>query len=166
MRLNILISLFCGLQFTYCCSFLSFRNGFIASQGDGSCFIVQQDLNYVTEITGADCDPVYKVATWEKQIYTCCWDGLVRCYQLSDLWPLRKRNPSQWKRLTLINSEQEQHQGPWKDHKWPLLYWVPFGNNRKSAALAHVELSFHDKTHFELSNKLTCALLHLSQLLP
>lgn len=29
MRLNILISLFCGLQFTYCCSFLSFRNGFI-----------------------------------------------------------------------------------------------------------------------------------------
>ena len=53
-------------------SLLSFRNGFIASQGDGNCFIVQPDLNYVTEITGADCDPVYKVATWEKQIYTCC----------------------------------------------------------------------------------------------
>ena len=66
-------------------SLLSFRNGFIASQGDGSYFIVQQDLNYVTEITGADCDPVYKVATWEKQIYTCCRDGLVRRYQLSDL---------------------------------------------------------------------------------
>ena len=53
-------------------SLLSFRNGFIASQGDVYCFIVQPDLNYVTEITGADCDPVYKVATWEKQIYTCC----------------------------------------------------------------------------------------------
>lgn len=66
-------------------SLLSFRDGFIASQGDGSCFIVQQDLDYVTELTGADCDPVYKVATWEKQIYTCCRDGLVRRYQLSDL---------------------------------------------------------------------------------
>lgn len=46
-----------------------------------------------------------------------------------------------------------------RDHgrTWPLLYWVPFGNNRKSAALAHVAPSFHDKTHFELSKKLTCA---------
>ncbi|GAB5577406.1 proteasomal ATPase-associated factor 1 isoform X1 [Prionailurus iriomotensis] len=66
-------------------SLLSFRDGFIASQGDGSCFIVQQDLDYLIELTGADCDPVYKVATWEKQIYTCCRDGLVRRYQLSDL---------------------------------------------------------------------------------
>ncbi|XP_016063956.1 PREDICTED: proteasomal ATPase-associated factor 1 [Miniopterus natalensis] len=66
-------------------SLLRFRDGFIASQGDGSCFIVQQDLDYVIELTGADCDPVYKAATWEKQIYTCCRDGLVRRYQLSDL---------------------------------------------------------------------------------
>ncbi|XP_045872576.1 proteasomal ATPase-associated factor 1 isoform X2 [Meles meles] len=66
-------------------SLLSFRDGFIASQGDGSCFIVQQDLDYLIELTGADCDPVFKVATWEKQIYTCCRDGLVRRYQLSDL---------------------------------------------------------------------------------
>lgn len=28
---------------------------------------------------------VLQVATWEKQIYTCCRDGLVRRYQLSDL---------------------------------------------------------------------------------
>lgn len=28
---------------------------------------------------------VFQVATWEKQIYTCCRDGLVRRYQLSDL---------------------------------------------------------------------------------
>lgn len=32
--------------------------------GDGSCFIVQQDLDYVIELTGADCDPVYKVQAW------------------------------------------------------------------------------------------------------
>ncbi|XP_066106355.1 proteasomal ATPase-associated factor 1 isoform X3 [Saccopteryx bilineata] len=66
-------------------SLLRFRDGFIASQGDGNCFIVQQDLDYVIDLSGADCDPVYKVATWEKQIYTCCRDGLVRRYQLSDL---------------------------------------------------------------------------------
>ncbi|EHA99905.1 Proteasomal ATPase-associated factor 1 [Heterocephalus glaber] len=66
-------------------SLLNFRDGFIASQGDGSCFIVQQDLDYAIELSGADCDPVYKVATWEKQIYTCCRDGLLRRYQLSDL---------------------------------------------------------------------------------
>nr|KAF6438545.1 proteasomal ATPase associated factor 1 [Molossus molossus] len=66
-------------------SLLKFKDGFVASQGDGSCFIIQQDLDYVIELTGADCDPVYKVATWEKQIYTCCRDGLVRRYQLSDL---------------------------------------------------------------------------------
>ena len=49
---------------------------------------------------------VFQVATWEKQIYTCCRDGLVRRYQLSDLWSLAKRSPSKWKGLTLINSEQ------------------------------------------------------------
>ncbi|XP_054370026.1 proteasomal ATPase-associated factor 1 isoform X2 [Molothrus ater] len=66
-------------------SLLPYRDGFIASQGDGTCFIVQQDLDYVLDLTEADCDPVYKVASWEKEIYTCCRDGIVRRYQLSDL---------------------------------------------------------------------------------
>ncbi|NXM55024.1 PAAF1 factor, partial [Illadopsis cleaveri] len=66
-------------------SLLLYRDGFIASQGDGTCFIVQQDLDYVLDLTEADCDPVYKVASWEKEIYTCCRDGIVRRYQLSDL---------------------------------------------------------------------------------
>ncbi|KAM9263365.1 proteasomal ATPase-associated factor 1 [Cariama cristata] len=66
-------------------SLLPYRDGFIASQGDGTCFIIQQDLDYVLDLTEADCDPVYKVASWEKQIYTCCRDGIVRRYQLSDL---------------------------------------------------------------------------------
>lgn len=26
-----------------------------------------------------------QVASWEKEIYTCCRDGIVRRYQLSDL---------------------------------------------------------------------------------
>uniref|UniRef100_A0A8D2J0L6 Proteasomal ATPase-associated factor 1 n=1 Tax=Varanus komodoensis TaxID=61221 RepID=A0A8D2J0L6_VARKO len=66
-------------------SLLPYKDGFIASQGDGSCFIMQQDLDHVVELTGPDCDPVYKVAVWEKQIYTCCRDSIVRKYQLSDL---------------------------------------------------------------------------------
>ncbi|XP_027515840.1 proteasomal ATPase-associated factor 1 isoform X2 [Corapipo altera] len=66
-------------------SLLPYQDGFIASQGDGTCFILQQDLDYVLDLTEADCDPVYKVASWEKEIYTCCRDGIVRRYQLSDL---------------------------------------------------------------------------------
>ncbi|ETE62810.1 Proteasomal ATPase-associated factor 1, partial [Ophiophagus hannah] len=53
---------------------------------DGTCFIMQQDLDHVLELTGPDCDPVYKVAPWGKEIYTCCRDGILRRYQLiSDL---------------------------------------------------------------------------------
>ncbi|KAM4701336.1 proteasomal ATPase-associated factor 1 [Discoglossus pictus] len=61
------------------------REGFIASQGDGSCFIIEQDCNHMIELTGPDCDPVYKVASSEKLVYTCCRDGIVRKYQLTDL---------------------------------------------------------------------------------
>ncbi|XP_029457974.1 proteasomal ATPase-associated factor 1 isoform X2 [Rhinatrema bivittatum] len=61
------------------------REGYIASQGDGSCFIIQQDLDHVIELTEPDSDPVYKVASWEKLVYTCCRDGIIRKYLLSDL---------------------------------------------------------------------------------
>lgn len=131
-------------------SLLSFRDGFIASQGDGSCFIVQQDLDYVIELTGADYDAVYKVATWEKQIYTCCRDGLVRRYQLSDLWFLGKRCPSEWKRLTLVNSEQKPRRS------FPgTMSWAPCASHRKSAAVA--VWNCHSVTRLtELRKKLTC----------
>ncbi|XP_040195738.1 proteasomal ATPase-associated factor 1 isoform X2 [Rana temporaria] len=62
-----------------------FREGFIASQGDGTCFILQQDCDRLLELTEPDCDPVYKVAVSEKLVYTCCRDGIVRKYQLTDL---------------------------------------------------------------------------------
>uniref|UniRef100_A0A6I8NTM3 Proteasomal ATPase associated factor 1 n=1 Tax=Ornithorhynchus anatinus TaxID=9258 RepID=A0A6I8NTM3_ORNAN len=66
-------------------SLLPYRDGFVTSHGDGSCFLTRQDLDHVVELTGVDCDPVYQVAAWEKQMYTCCRDGLVRRYRLSDL---------------------------------------------------------------------------------
>ncbi|KAM3933928.1 proteasomal ATPase-associated factor 1 [Leptodactylus fuscus] len=66
-------------------SLAPFREGFIASQADGTCFILQQDLDRVLELTEPDCDPVYKVAVSEKLVYTCCRDGVIRKYQLADL---------------------------------------------------------------------------------
>ncbi|XP_077307337.1 proteasomal ATPase-associated factor 1 [Lithobates pipiens] len=62
-----------------------FREGFIASHGDGICFILQQDSDHLLELTEPDCEPVYKVAVSEKLVYTCCRDGIVRKYQLTDL---------------------------------------------------------------------------------
>ncbi|XP_043929328.1 proteasomal ATPase-associated factor 1 isoform X3 [Protopterus annectens] len=66
-------------------SVIPFKDGFMASQGDGSCFLIQHDLDHVIELTEPDCDPVYKVAIWEKTVYTCCRDGVVRKYLLSEL---------------------------------------------------------------------------------
>uniref|UniRef100_A0A8C5MIU4 Proteasomal ATPase-associated factor 1 n=1 Tax=Leptobrachium leishanense TaxID=445787 RepID=A0A8C5MIU4_9ANUR len=65
-------------------SLIPFRDGYIACQGDGSCFIVQQDNNHVLELTDPDCEPVYKVAAIDNLVYTCCRDGIVRKYLLPD----------------------------------------------------------------------------------
>ncbi|XP_028656165.1 proteasomal ATPase-associated factor 1-like [Erpetoichthys calabaricus] len=66
-------------------SLMPYQEGFFVSQGDGSCYLIQQDFDHVIELTGPDIDPVYKVATWEKCVFTCCRDGYIRKYQLSDL---------------------------------------------------------------------------------
>ena len=52
---------------SFTCSFLfSYLNVTFCLLGDGSCFIVQQDLDYLIELTGADSDPVYKVQACEE----------------------------------------------------------------------------------------------------
>uniref|UniRef100_A0A4W3JWI1 Proteasomal ATPase-associated factor 1 n=1 Tax=Callorhinchus milii TaxID=7868 RepID=A0A4W3JWI1_CALMI len=58
------------------------REGFMASHGDGSCYIIQQDQDYSIELTGPDSDPVYKAVLWENFAYTCSRDGFVRKYQV------------------------------------------------------------------------------------
>ncbi|XP_069496234.1 proteasomal ATPase-associated factor 1 [Ambystoma mexicanum] len=75
-------------------SLVPFREGYAVSQGDGSCFIIQQDMDHIIELVGADCDPIYKVACSEKLVYTCCRDGIIRKYQLSDLWTLLTYKPT------------------------------------------------------------------------
>ncbi|KAG8449116.1 hypothetical protein GDO86_015971 [Hymenochirus boettgeri] len=66
-------------------SLVPFKDGYIASHGDGSCFITQQYSDEVLQLTGPDCESLYKVVAFEKNIYTCCRDGLIRKYQLTDL---------------------------------------------------------------------------------
>ncbi|XP_053312631.1 proteasomal ATPase-associated factor 1 isoform X2 [Spea bombifrons] len=65
-------------------SLLPFQDGYVASQGDGTCFI-QRGSDIVLELTEPDCDPVYKAAATDKLIYTCCRDGIIRKYLLTDL---------------------------------------------------------------------------------
>ncbi|EFC49558.1 predicted protein [Naegleria gruberi] len=56
------------------------RDGQWFSTVDGGCFSTTQHL----ELTGADCDPIYKVisSTDGKKVYTACRDGKVRQYSV------------------------------------------------------------------------------------
>lgn len=40
----------------------------------------------MVELTGSDCDPVYKVACDQTHIYGSCRDGTIRKYNLVHLW--------------------------------------------------------------------------------
>ncbi|KAL5010004.1 hypothetical protein ScPMuIL_012309 [Solemya velum] len=64
-------------------SLLAHGQGFFASTGDGSCFHVNGQNETVLELTGSDCDPLYKVASDGTHIYTCCRDGQIRKYGLN-----------------------------------------------------------------------------------
>ena len=48
--------------------------------GDGSCFYTNEAFDTTLELSGPDCDPVYKVATDGQYIYSCCRDGCIRKY--------------------------------------------------------------------------------------
>ncbi|XP_063404117.1 proteasomal ATPase-associated factor 1-like [Mytilus trossulus] len=64
-------------------SFSTHNNGFFVSTGDGSCFFVNELCNTTTELTGADCDHIYKVVCDNTHVYTGCRDGQVRKYSCS-----------------------------------------------------------------------------------
>jgi len=60
--------------------------GLIITTADGSCFI--RDLNnasQIIELTGPDCDHVYKATYNNTHIFTCCRDGYVRKYDLKHI---------------------------------------------------------------------------------
>ncbi|KAK0064568.1 proteasomal ATPase-associated factor 1 [Biomphalaria pfeifferi] len=64
-------------------SMLSHKGGFFTSTGDGSCFHINERWETTTELTGSDCDPVYKVCDDGSNIYTSCRDGFIRKYSLN-----------------------------------------------------------------------------------
>ncbi|XP_005097162.1 proteasomal ATPase-associated factor 1 [Aplysia californica] len=66
-------------------SLLAHKGGFFVSTGDGSCFHVSDDWATSTELTGSDCDPLYKVCSDGTSIYTACRDGAIRRYSLTYL---------------------------------------------------------------------------------
>lgn len=55
-------------------------SSFVPFPGDGSCFRVNNLHETTLELTGPDCDPVYKVVSDGSAIYTTCRDGCVRKY--------------------------------------------------------------------------------------
>lgn len=55
--------------------------GIIATTTDGSAFVFNRRLATYSEMTGPNCDPVYRAVTDVDHAYTCCKDGLVRKYR-------------------------------------------------------------------------------------
>ena len=63
--------------------------------GDGSCVCMKTSAfaaavtdsgnELYTELTGSDCDPVYRAVTDGRSLFTCCRDSLIRRYALSSL---------------------------------------------------------------------------------
>ncbi|XP_059152366.1 proteasomal ATPase-associated factor 1-like [Physella acuta] len=64
-------------------SLLSHKGGCFVSTGDGSCFHFNERWETTTELTGSDCDPIYRVSCDGNFIYTSCRDGCIRKYNLS-----------------------------------------------------------------------------------
>jgi len=61
-------------------------NGLLVTTADGSCYIrnLKMKIN-VIELTGPDCDHVYKASYNETHVFTCCRDGFVRKYDLNHI---------------------------------------------------------------------------------
>lgn len=74
-----------GYKITFLFFFLS---------GDGSCFYSNQNLETLVELCGSDCDPLYKVVSDSKFVYTACRDSAIRKYCLQDMngWACLGRN--------------------------------------------------------------------------
>ncbi|KAK7497180.1 hypothetical protein BaRGS_00011474 [Batillaria attramentaria] len=66
-------------------SLLPYKQGLFVSTGDGSLFYINEEYKTMVELTGSDCDPVYKIACDQTHIYGSCRDGAIRKYNLAHL---------------------------------------------------------------------------------
>uniref|UniRef100_T1IYX6 Uncharacterized protein n=1 Tax=Strigamia maritima TaxID=126957 RepID=T1IYX6_STRMM len=65
-------------------SIIPLNEGFVCSKLDGSCMYYSPKLDNSWQLSGPDCDPVYKIAFDETHLYTCCRDGIIRKYEVKN----------------------------------------------------------------------------------
>ncbi|XP_064628952.1 proteasomal ATPase-associated factor 1-like [Lineus longissimus] len=63
-------------------SLLPIHHGVLVGTGDGSCVCFNNNYDPSLELTGPDCDPVYKVVSDGSYLYTACRDSFVRKYTI------------------------------------------------------------------------------------
>ncbi|KAI8520799.1 Proteasomal ATPase-associated factor 1 [Branchiostoma belcheri] len=63
-------------------SLVPFQSEFLASLGDGTSFLPGMEETLPLQLTGPDCDPVYRVAACGNRVYSACRDGVIRKYVL------------------------------------------------------------------------------------
>ncbi|XP_069176107.1 proteasomal ATPase-associated factor 1 isoform X2 [Procambarus clarkii] len=61
------------------------RGGVLAGRRDGTCQFYKLDGSSPYQLTGSDCDPIYKIASDSNYIYTACRDGIIRKYRSRDI---------------------------------------------------------------------------------
>ena len=61
------------------------KNGFLVGRHDGLCQYYNQDGHSSCQLTGPDCDPVYKITYDSDFIYTASRDGKIRKYNIMDI---------------------------------------------------------------------------------
>ncbi|XP_060606788.1 proteasomal ATPase-associated factor 1-like [Ruditapes philippinarum] len=66
-------------------SLLPYKGGFFSSTGDGSCFYVNQNYETLVELSGSDCDPLYKTVSDGHYVYSACRDSLIRKYSIAHM---------------------------------------------------------------------------------
>ncbi|KAG7161943.1 proteasomal ATPase-associated factor 1-like [Homarus americanus] len=59
--------------------------GILAGRRDGICQFYSLDGSSTYQLTGSDCDPIYKIGTDNNYIYTACRDGMIRKYRSRDI---------------------------------------------------------------------------------
>ncbi|CAI9718789.1 proteasomal ATPase-associated factor 1-like [Octopus vulgaris] len=61
-------------------SILPYKEGFLVSSRDGTCCYVNKQFNSTLNLSGPDCDPVYRMACDKTFIFTASRDGFIRKY--------------------------------------------------------------------------------------
>lgn len=62
-----------------------FHGGVLVGRHDGLCQYYNLDGTSSYQLTGSDCDPIYRIAVDSEHMYTACRDGMIRKYRSRDI---------------------------------------------------------------------------------